>query len=353
MVLLAICSIKGAKSNVKFILFSALLCFLMAFKAESIGNDTYNYIYFFEYINEIDSLYDPFSRFEIGFQIYNKILGYISNDVQILFVISSVICFSCLIYSTKKLSLNWIYTLFLFVGLRFYYFFLSGLRQSIAVSIILVSYVMLKEEKKIKYFLLVLLASTFHFSALIFLVAWPLRKLNFNRYNFLKIVTTTLILYIFFDNLLLMFLSVLPAYYSHYLDSDAVASNNLANYIYTLINLTFLLFAYYSGYIEKIRSKLNRLQGFDTSNIQLFFLLISTALSFIATRASILDRFVQYFWIFSIFSISNILFSMHDQKSRAGWYLIVSILVFAFNITLLIYRPMWTQIVPYRFFWNN
>ncbi len=356
MIILALLSCKKGKSKFKILISGIVLFLLMGLKGENVGNDTINYILFFNRMKTISTLIDPKSRFEIGYQIYSKIIS-LFFDCQGLFIITALICITCVLYGIIKNSKNWQYSLFLFVGLRFYYFFLSGLRQSIAVSIVIVAYTFLKQKKVIRYILLVLLASTFHFSSLVFLLALPMSKMKFTYKNIFDILVITLIIYIFFTPILMILLNYMPDYYSGYLITEAVSTNNLANYIEMVIPIFVLMFVGFTGYfrennINNTEEGKENIKKKHDVDLQLFFLLISSVLSFVATRASILDRMVQYYWIFSIITITNIIFSIKDTKKRTIWFLIISLFVILYNITILIIRPEWTLIIPYKFFWQ-
>lgn len=354
MLFLAFCSAYNGSGKFKLYFSGTLLAILMGFKNVTVGNDTLNYIEFFLRLKNMNSLIDNSSRFEIGYQIYTKIVGILFDTYQALFIISAFFCISCICFGIYKNSKNWQYSLFLFIGLRFYYFFLSGLRQSIAVSIVFVAYVFLKENRKILFIILVLLASTFHFSALIFLLVLPLSKLKLDEIAIPKILFTTFLIYILFNPLLSFFLSHMPAYYSHYLVTEAASTNNLADFINAIIPCLFLLVAKTTGFkLNKEKDNIDKNSTFIYSDIdtQMSFLLVGAGLSFIATRASILDRMVQYYWIFSIITISNIIFSIKDKRSRTIWYLIITSFVIVYNLTILLLRPEWNAIVPYSFFW--
>ncbi len=356
MVALVLLSCNKEKSIFKTTLSGIVLFLLIGLRGEYVGNDTINYIFFFNRMKWVTTIIDPTSRFEKGYQIYCKIIG-LFFDYQIMFIITALICIGCILYGIVKNSKNWQYSLFLFVGLRFFYFFLSGIRQSIAVSLIFVAYIFLKQNKILKYVLLVILASTFHFSALIFLLAWPLSKIKFTYKNIFKILSLTLVTYAFFNPILTVVLKYMPNYYSGYLITEAASANNLANYIEMIIPILILLFAKFSGYLKEINvNNLDKEESIikenSNKNLELFFLLISSALFFMATRVSVLDRIVQYYWIFSINTITNIIFSIKDLRKRLIWFLMISLLIIIYNIMILILRPEWTQIIPYKFFWQ-
>ena len=356
MVLFVFESCKRGKSKIKLYTSSGILFILMGFKDRSVGNDTPNYIELFERLKRMPSLIDNTSRFEKGYQLYNKLLGYFFYNYQILFIITAVICIGCISYGISKNSINWSYSLFLFVGFRFYYFFLSGLRQSIAVSIIFVAYIFLKRGQRVLYVVLIILATTFHFSAFIFIFSWILLEIKVNKKNIVELICGIGAIYIFFIPLFGLALSKLPRYYSGYLLTEATSTNNMANYIGAVIPLVFLIFAYSINYKSQINNSSISIIGDSrkynmSKDIEIFFMLIASGISLVATRASILDRMVQYYWIFSICTIPNMIFTIEDNKKRTLWFLLISSFVIAYNIILLVCRPEWNRIVPYKFFW--
>lgn len=359
MILLAIFSVKRSYKNQKLMLSSLIMFSLLGFKDATIGNDTANYIELFNRLKHISSMVDESIRFEKGYQLYNKVIGMLFDTPQALFIITAIICMGCICFGIIKNSVNWQYSLFIFVGLRFFYFFLSGLRQSIAVSMTFVAYYFLKKERIVSFFAIILLASTFHFSAFIFILAWPVSKMKLEKLAILKVLLLIFFIYIFLNPILEIVLGYLPVYYSLYLGTEAASANNLSDFINAVIPCLVIFFAKSVDYTN-IASSYNLQENNKYSNFsfcyldvdtQILFLIIAAGLSIIATRVSILDRMVQYYWIFSIITIPNILFSIEDDRKRTNWYLVISCLVIVYNLTLLILRPEWNMIIPYRFFW--
>jgi len=364
MLLFALLSAKNGKSKYKLFFGAFILILLMGFKSTYVGNDTPSYIEFFNRLSRMTSLIDSNSRFEVGYQFYNKIISLFFDNYQAMFLITAIICITCICYGIVNLSRNWQYSLFLFVGLRFYYFFLSGLRQSLAVSIIVVSYVCLRKKHIIPFILLVILATTFHFSAFIFILAWPLSQMKISKGAILKVTIGIVAVYAFFGPILNISLNHLPIYYSHYLTTEAVSVNNLSDFINAIIPCLFVVFSYFSGYYQAIKDKQFQksienddektyiTSLYSDGEVQLLFFFVAAGLSLVATRASILDRMAQYYWIFSIMTVPNILFFIRDKQKRTSWYFVITTCVIIYNISLLILRPEWNAIVPYTFFWN-
>lgn len=345
-------SCNTRRENIKFMLGAFILFIMMGFKNISIGNDTQNYVIFFEQIKNIPNFIDKTNRFEVGFQIYCKLISFMGKEYYMLFIVSSIICMVSVSYLIKNLSINKSYSLFLFVGLRFFYFFLSGLRQSIAVSILMIAYIFLKKGKILNYILMVLLASSFHFFAIIFLFALPLTKLKLNLKNVTYIVLIYLLVYIAFNPIFDKVLEYLPDYYSVYLNTRSVSSNNMVDIINVIIPIVFIFISYITGYNNEKIKKRNNVMKEISSDTQIYFLIMYSGLSLLATRATIINRMVQYFSIFSICIIPNIIFSIEDNNKRYIFFFLASIFVIFYNITILFFRPEWTEIIPYRFFWN-
>ena len=73
----------------------------------------------------------------------------------------------------------------------------SGLRQAMAIAITFAAFEMIKQRKLVWFILLVLLAGTFHGSAFIFLIAYPLYFFRFNRGASTATIFVPIIVYAF------------------------------------------------------------------------------------------------------------------------------------------------------------
>lgn len=355
MVIFILLSAKNGQSYKKIVSGSLVLFFLMAFKSENIGSDTPNYIEFFYRLKYTNNMIDSNSRFEKGYQVYNKMLGLLSDNHQILFIVTAIICIGLISFCISKISINWMYSLFLLIGFRFYYFFMTGIRQSIALALVFLSYIFLIKNKTLCYILTIIIAIYFHFSAFIFILALPLYKMKINYKNISIVSVIILINFIFADVIINKVLEILPAYYSGYLLTESFSTNNLTDIVGVLMPILFLIFAHTTNYIQNIESctyfngSNNNYEYMIKPNMEIFFLIFSAGLSLMATRASIIDRMVQYYWIFSICTIPNMIFSIENKKKRTIYFLIITFFVLCYNISILAYRPEWSSIVPYEF----
>ena len=170
---------SNKKNKRIFVFFILIQLFLGCFRMEGVGTDTFAYIRLMDLnrdmsygqvlfemiINDpvfylfLKILYDPFQSYTLVFSV-----------LQIIFWISlGVIMYR---YSEKCLL-----ALFVFVFLKYHFNVWSAIRQGMALSFIIWSYSFLLKEKNLYYLLCVGVAGLAHSSAVLFLFAYPLRKI--------------------------------------------------------------------------------------------------------------------------------------------------------------------------------
>lgn len=117
-------------------------------------------------------------RHEIGFLLYEKLLSCITGNYTVYFLITGAILFAVLGRFAYKYAGNPYVFLFLFVTLGTYQFYLTGLRQTLAITVCLLAFDFVAEKKPVKFALMVALAYFFHKSAVCFLLVYPLCNLK-------------------------------------------------------------------------------------------------------------------------------------------------------------------------------
>ena len=148
---------KGKKfASIYLILNMGFFAFLSMFRSSTVGNDTQIYTnLFYNILNSTDlSLYTK--RYEAGYVILNRALGLISNNHQIVFIVTSAYIFFIIgrfIY--KYSNMVWL-SVFLFFSLRYFDSSLSEIRQMISIATILLSYDYLLKRKPIKFIIIVI-----------------------------------------------------------------------------------------------------------------------------------------------------------------------------------------------------
>lgn len=96
----------------------------------------------------------------------------VNNSDKFFFLLVAAFQMACLIHLYRKYSCNYWFSIFVFVATTDYMSWMhNGLRQFIAVSIILASTDWIIQKKYLRVILMILLASTFHASALLMIPA--------------------------------------------------------------------------------------------------------------------------------------------------------------------------------------
>lgn len=143
-----------------------IIFMLFAFRAYDVGVDTPRYIE--EYI-----LGETYLRgIDIGYATYASFLGSLGLSSRLFLLISSFLLLFPFFMYVKKAGMPRSFTILLYVTIGTFAMQLSGLRQSLAVSIIILGVVLSIDisRKWLRYLILitsVLLAQTFHHTALV------------------------------------------------------------------------------------------------------------------------------------------------------------------------------------------
>ena len=107
-----------------------------------------------------------------GYFFVSKIFADLGISVQIWFGFIAFLYVGTISNFINKFSKDQIFSYIMFLALGYYSFSLAGLKQVFAMTILIWSFHCFLEKLYIRSFLLILLASIFHLSSLIFLSAF-------------------------------------------------------------------------------------------------------------------------------------------------------------------------------------
>lgn len=143
----------------------------------TIGTDTPTYTrYFRSHTNPNGVTFNPF--IEQGYQFLEHLTLRISFDYSFYFFICSSIIVILSLLTIKKLSSDYVMSLFCHIAYGFYTFSFSGVRQGIAMAICLYAHSFIINRKFIPAVIIVFIATLFHVSAyimFIFLISTSVR----------------------------------------------------------------------------------------------------------------------------------------------------------------------------------
>lgn len=250
-------SIASRRLLISFICFVFLVLSTIRWER---GTDWLSYYDYFSTIHIIPFLDNQ--RFEIGYKIVNYLVGYVTSDYTVLlfFLALTVFVFqknaviklaeqSLVAKTNGKEENRYVYPLtMLLIIWSLYLGNVFIVRTTISFIILFYSVYHIHKKNLIKFIFLVVLATLFHRSSVVFLLAYCIYHLRLNKKNFfLSIALAPFIVY-FFDTIMLVMAGMLGGLYEYkvtnYLNISGAGSSitGIANNIMLILLFSFLYF---------------------------------------------------------------------------------------------------------------
>lgn len=315
-----------------------ILFFIVSLRTIYYGSDVIGYVNKFLALEKLNLEYIFSYDFyqnekDPVFYYLAKFISFIGIDYQGWIAILSgffilAICF--VIYKYSEIPLI---SFLLILSLGYLTFGMTGLRQGMSIAIVLLSYKFIRERKLWKFILIIFIASLFHSSSLIFIIAYPISYLRLNSKH-IYIFIFILIGHVFFTNQIVWLIDLISwsDHYTSYLDK-----RQGLNYTGFMIQLIILLFC--------LTFKKSVLEN-DSQDITLYNLIyIGVIFQLLSTEIAELFRVSMYFSIFSTILIANAINTIQDKYLRNLASLII--------IVAACFYIMWHQSYDgFVFFWN-
>ncbi len=276
---------------------------------------------------------DPF------FHCFLKFLSTVSYSPQTMLVVVGGIFsfgFSYFVYHSRG---NVLFSFMMLIGFRIFSFSLSGLRQAIALGLIYIAYICLRDKKYARFVILNILAALFHRSALVFIVAFPLMFVNTTY-----VVVTLLLLF----GLNIVTSGSLVDYLASFFFGGRFDS-----YIARSVGMefeggaTFFIYLFFYFLVLAFYRKIKKRDVFLSKE----FSILSVGIFFSAIGQTMDNVFrIAYYFIFLLFPVSSqMLLSMFNDKKTyslicfvASFLLAVQYIVFGTGASTENYEFFWT-----------
>ena len=165
------------------------------------GYDRYIYGELFDDIADITRVHGKYNNAlifkvfpkEIGYIIYNILISYITSNRYIFILLITFTIYLLYYFSLRKYCSNYPFALMLFMGLVFFFTF-TYLRQMIGVGIAWLSIHYIYKRKLYKFLICILIATSFHNSAIILLPLYFIPVKKFKVKNIIFFMTICLFL---------------------------------------------------------------------------------------------------------------------------------------------------------------
>lgn len=298
----------------------------------NVGTDYFNTYYtgFYRVLNGVN-----FDHFEIGYWILTKIVQVFSDNAFVMLFLASLITIGFIFAAFRSLSNNVAFSIFLLFISRYYFISMNGVRQMMACAVLLfaLKYAITRSFKK--YFALCLLATSFHYSAIIVFPVYWLMNIEWNRTRLAIVFSASAVLGLFAFPVLV---HIVPAGSKM---GVILQSYGLAGPLFTigtiLLNL-FILTVYY----------LARSEGNESPWFRCFFTLqvFACASTLFLPSIPVIERIYWSFSLPSVVAIPGILKTISVQWVRIiGTVSLVAVL-FVYTVFDIGYLKD-HQVVPY------
>lgn len=312
------------------------LAILVMFRENSIGNDSIAYFRGFQRTSEFGD-----TRYETGFAVLLYLSKRISHYPYTIFITSGAIAMFLFYHLIEKYSKWFFMSVILFVFLDFFELNMNIMRQGLAMGVICLSYKYLLNKKLFKFITIVLIATLFHSSAIIFLISWFIYRLKLNFKNLAFSLCGLIVAYIMFDLVLANLFWGLDQYEDYretiYGEGGRIGALFQAS-IYILLLIIVLI----------IRRKIGTKKFTEHHLDGLFYLCFAGAgFLLISFNMSVVGRIAFYFNIFQLILIPNIL-KLTTEKRRLNYVIVLILALNIYKWTILIMRPEWNIVYPYK-----
>lgn len=267
---------------------------------------------FIDFLTIREIFLEDYWREEGSFYLLVWLISRFTDNVQIFLVIITAIMTACVFKFISEHSEDFMLSCIIYICLGSMTFSMNGMRQALAMSICLLAYGFAVKKKIVPFLLLILFAMTFHVSAFIFLLVYPLS--NFSKLHFVPLLIAGILFIALSSELATIYDSIVG---KDYASSDSIESGGFVTVaIYLLVVILVLMFR-------------NNFE--NESRIQSLFALCFVGLVIYSTRyfsMQIFERISYYFYYFVILLIPK-LSCIFKEKDRMIYSLIVCVLAIA------------------------
>ena len=273
-----------------------------------------------------------FLNYERGYIIFNKFVGTIYNNKQFFLAVCAGISVFPVIWYIYRNSQVPLISVIIFLGMPVFMIFFSGVRQAIAIGITIFSMKFVEEKKLIKFIITVWFASLFHYSAILFLIAYPI--------YYLKLKPSRELLYVL----------LIPGVYILRVPLFTVLSKLLKDSAEVSTTGAFTLFAVFCAIYIFLLTYNDNTDEKQNGMINMFYIAcICQAFGGVHQLAL---RVGYYFMVYAMIAIPNTLAEIKDLTSRRTVHTIIFSVFVVYGLYMLA-NSTWAMTNPYIFFWNR
>ncbi|MBQ4776526.1 EpsG family protein [Pectobacterium versatile] len=251
---------KSNIANCFFLFIGTILILCAGLRPVGLDRDSSNYIQILHISLKDADFFDK----EPGFWFLNELNNlFFNGDVNHLFIMFSVLGVSLKLLAIRKLSLNPVLSVFLYITLYFILHEMTQMRVGVASGLFLLGLYDLCNDNKKSFFLKISIATLFHYSAILGFLVLFFDKKKINKIFYTLIPLFSVLVSAIFDtsSFVRMTSYILPGFiqyklelYSNLLKEGEYSDINIFNFYYISLLFFYLFFVFIS---DKTKSSLD------------------------------------------------------------------------------------------------
>lgn len=282
-----------------------------------------------EYFRRINSDETFFLFAEYGFYFLVWILGKLALGPQSLLITTSFIICLCTMIFLYRHSEDSFLSILMFICLGSFTFAMNGMRQAVAMSICLLSYVFVERRKFIPFLLTILVATMFHKTAIFFIVVYLISLVNAKPRDLIIFSIVLVAFYFLSDSLVEIFDEVTN---KDYADAESIDGGGVITVLLYLASLILLI---------------TENREFKENNIAIILTVVLGLYLYVFRYFSILifERMSYYFYYFILLLIPREIKALDNVEKK-----IIYLLFALFCVALFAYRIPGGAFANFKFF---
>lgn len=319
--------------------FFGIYFFLMACRASVVGIDTWNYLSKFQTARHTGWVEYVSASSSEGFALLTKLISAVTGSEQVFLAVTSLLIIFPIAKLYAEKSESPLLTISLFLVLPVFSMFFSGMRQSLAIALVPLAFRYVQEKKPWRFLLVVVLATTFHKSAWLILLLYPVYYMNITRKALLWAVPLLVLVYVFNDQIYLAIVNV-----SYYVFAQRYSYTG-ATGAYSMLVLFVILLAFSYMFLGDTDEEATGLRN---------ILVLTVGIQCFALINNIAMRMNYYFLVFLPLLLPKVIRRMSGRnKWFAGIVEFVCCVYFFYYFLQKAYTAQGGfNIFPYVPFWN-
>lgn len=355
---------SGSKTKIsrkRFIFIVCLEVIIFAgLRKYTVGADTEKYIYALTFYRQYDlktifTMQNPWNiDYEVGYMLLTKTLAAVRcSDILFLFIIA-ILTYVPVFWFIRDESCDIVFSTIIYLCFELFAYSLGIFRQMIAVSFLLFAFRFIKSREPVKYFLIVLLAMSFHTSAIIAIPVYFCYRWKFKKIYFLLMFIIEIFVFVIGSRLVNILFSLFPKYL-HYIGSQYGGSGGGYTLLLLLHAILFCGFIWNKQEGRKMCNSVKvRTKTFDENecmnNVYMFSIFFAILITAWAHTFSVLSRLNCLFLAYMVVYIPNILQKKFNSRDSIFIKVVATFMLIIYFYCSVV-NDNETRLNPYMFYW--